>query len=292
MVREIGIYILLFFSYSVLGWCMEVTAKWFQFRRFINRGFLIGPYCPIYGSGALLITLLLRRYLDDPAALFVMGVVICSVLEYGISYLMEKLFHARWWDYSTRRFNINGRICLNTMIPFGLLGVGIMYVLNPLLLRLYGHLGDTALAALCGVLLAIFTADAAVSVVVLTHVRHDNRILDKDNTEEMAAKVRQAIAQRGWAHRRLLNAFPQVRHIGAQLRQDMEEVRVWAAESVEERQEKLKEGAAELRESVDETREQLEAEMARLEENWSRREAEFRQRRRELEARMERLRRK
>ena len=117
------IYFLLFISYSILGWLMEVTVKYFQFRRFINRGFLIGPYCPIYGWGAILITLLLKKYIDDPIALFALGMMLCAILEYFASYLLEKTFKARWWDYSNQKFNINGRICLKTMIVFGLLGI-------------------------------------------------------------------------------------------------------------------------------------------------------------------------
>lgn len=90
-------YILLFFVTAMLGWVMEVVCKLIQFHRFINRGFLIGPYCPIYGFGSVLITLLLSRYAESPVVVFLMGMIICGTLEYLTSYLMEKLFHARWW---------------------------------------------------------------------------------------------------------------------------------------------------------------------------------------------------
>ena len=93
-------YILFFFISSMLGWLMEVCCKLWQFHRFINRGFLIGPYCPIYGFGAVLVTALLSPYAGSPAAVFVLAMVVCGTLEYLTSYLMEKLFHARWWDYS------------------------------------------------------------------------------------------------------------------------------------------------------------------------------------------------
>ena len=89
---------------------MEVIGKLIEKRKFVNRGFLIGPYCPIYGHGAILITILLQKYIDDPIALFIMGVVVCSILEYLTSYFMEKIFHARWWDYSRYKFNINDSI--------------------------------------------------------------------------------------------------------------------------------------------------------------------------------------
>ena len=131
---DVRIYFLLFIIYAVAGWIMEVTCKLIQYKRFINRGFLIGPYCPIYGYGALLITFLLGRYKYDALVLFVMAIVVCGTLEYLTSLVMEKMFKARWWDYSQRKFNLNGRVCLGTIIPFGILGLMVTYVTNPFLL--------------------------------------------------------------------------------------------------------------------------------------------------------------
>ena len=88
-------YLLLFFTASFLGWCMEVICKLIQFGRFINRGFLIGPWCPIYGFGTVLITLLLSKFTDDPLAVFALAMLLCGTLEYLTSYIMEKAFHAR-----------------------------------------------------------------------------------------------------------------------------------------------------------------------------------------------------
>ena len=103
-------YFLLFYVCSILGWLLEVACKYQQFHRFINRGFLIGPYCPIYGFGAVCICLALSRFTHDPAAVFSLAMIICGTLEYITSYAMEKLFHARWWDYSSKPFNLNGRV--------------------------------------------------------------------------------------------------------------------------------------------------------------------------------------
>ena len=261
-------YFLFFMSYSTLGWCMEVAVKKIQYGRFINRGFLIGPYCPIYGVGALLITLLLERYRNDPPALFVMGMVTCALLEYLTSYVMERLFHARWWDYSSKRFNINGRICLDTMIPFGLLGMFIMYAVNPLLEDAFSRLSPLATHVVCGTLAAGFAYDCTLSVAILSHVRRENKSLDRDNTEEMAAQVRAALAARGWTYRRLLDAFPNVRHIGEVIREDIEETR----------------------EKLEESKERLEAELEKLEASHRKREREFEARRQELKRRLEQFR--
>lgn len=100
-----------FMIYSVVGWIYETTLCSITDRHFVNRGFLNGPYCPIYGSGALLDVLILGR-IENPFLLFILGVLVTCSLEYLTSYVMEKLFKARWWDYSDKKFNIGGRVCL------------------------------------------------------------------------------------------------------------------------------------------------------------------------------------
>lgn len=116
-------YVLLFFACSFLGWCMEVTCKLVQFGRFINRGFLLGPLCPIYGTGAVLMAYFLPLWTTQVESTFLLALVLCGTLEYITSWLMEKLFHARWWDYSQKRFNINGRVCASNLLAFGVMGV-------------------------------------------------------------------------------------------------------------------------------------------------------------------------
>ena len=149
LLHTLEIYLLLFVTYAILGWCMEVIVKFVEYKRFINRGFLIGPYCPIYGMGAVSMTLCLGGFKSNPVAVFVLGLVVASFLEYLTSWSMEKIFHARWWDYSQDKFNIHGRICLVTMIPFGLLGLLLLYVLNPFFTKLYESFSDNTLLGLC-----------------------------------------------------------------------------------------------------------------------------------------------
>lgn len=218
MIHTVETYILLFFIYAIGGWLMEVICKLIQKGKFINRGFLIGPYCPIYGYGAILITLLLKKYTDDPIALFVMGVVICSILEYTTSYFMEKKFHARWWDYSKYPFNINGRIWLRTMIPFGLLGMFIMYVSNPFLLNLIRETPEIILNIATIVLVTIYIVDNIVSSRIISNVHITGKKI-KDNTEEITEKIAEDItrkvkvilSKRSVLHRRLVEAFPEMK---------------------------------------------------------------------------------
>ena len=124
------IYFLTFIIYSFVGWIMETLFCFFVTKKMVNRGFLIGPICPIYGVGCMLLIFLLNKYINQPIALFALSIIVCSILEYFTSYIMEKLFKVRWWDYSDKKFNINGRICLETMVPFGILGTLIVYFMN------------------------------------------------------------------------------------------------------------------------------------------------------------------
>lgn len=146
--EQIAAYILLFFVSSGLGWMMEVICKLIQFGRFINRGFLIGPLCPIYGFGSVFLCLMLERFTDSPFEVFLLAMVVCGALEYLTSYCMEKFFHARWWDYSQKRFNLNGRICADTLIPFGLLGLAMLYLIKPFLFTIFAKIPHPALSYL------------------------------------------------------------------------------------------------------------------------------------------------
>lgn len=218
MLHTIEIYFLLFISYAFLGWCMEVTCKFIQYKKFINRGFLIGPYCPIYGWGALAITILLKRYMEEPLVLFVMSTLICSIIEYLTSYFMEKKYHARWWDYSNKKFNINGRICLETLIPFGILGVAIMYGTNPILFKLYNQIPQLVINILTAILFIGFIVDNIISSNIISSINVEGNKLIKDNTEEITEKIKQVLRQKSWLHRRLINAYPGLKDIKVKIK--------------------------------------------------------------------------
>ncbi len=221
MIEDAELLILLFFSYSILGWFMEGIVKYIDYKRFINRGFLIGPYCPIYGFGMIFIILLLQNYTNHPLVFFLLVIFICSMVEYTTSYLMEKIFKARWWDYSEEKFNINGRICLTTMIPFGILGTFIMYIVNPFLVKIYSSFSFKLATFLCLFLLIIFLIDNIISLSALLKVRNDGNLHEKDNTEEMSRKVKDIIANFNWKERRLIKAFPNVKFIRSTIKNNI-----------------------------------------------------------------------
>lgn len=189
MLKTIEIYILLFFTYSFAGWAMESFGGIFKEKKFINRGFLIGPYCPVYGVGVVAISILLQKYTNDIVVLFILSTLICGTLEYLTSYVMEKLFNARWWDYRNRKFNINGRICLETLIPFGVVGSTIICVVNPFFEGIYLSIPELYRHIIVGVLSGIFVIDFCVSFTVILGFKGEV-YSSRDNTEEIGEKVK------------------------------------------------------------------------------------------------------
>ena len=207
---------ILFIIYSFLGWLVEVINCSIVEKKLVNRGFLISPICPIYGCGALLITLVLNNYKDDWFVVFCMAVILCGLLEYFTSWLMEKIFHARWWDYSKNKFNINGRICLETMVPFGILGLVIIYILNPFFYNILNLIPTNIAHIISIILLIILIIDMVVSFKVIskvtTTVKKVTQENKKDDTYEITAKARE-ILKSNWKGRRILDAFPDIETI-------------------------------------------------------------------------------
>ena len=100
----------MFFVYAFMGWCAEVAFAGLRHGRFVNRGFLNGPICPIYGFGLVGVIYLLIDLKDNLFILFLGSVIVTTVIEYITGWVLEKLFHAKWWDYTNNRFNIHGYV--------------------------------------------------------------------------------------------------------------------------------------------------------------------------------------
>ena len=209
--KQLCVLFLLFLTYSVIGWCIEIVNELVRVKKFTNRGYLIGPLCPIYGCGSVLAILILGKYSHDILALFILSVVLFSVVEYSTSYFMEKLFRARWWDYHNRKYNINGRICLETMVPFGLLGVLLVSVINPILAIFYASWPDTLIYIISGIFALMLIADNIVSFTIIhKYGATVKKSPTADSTEEFAALVQEKfLASSTILKRRLINAFPQ-----------------------------------------------------------------------------------
>ena len=205
---SLSIYFLLFFIYSFGGWLLEITTVSIKQRKLVHRGFLIGPYLPIYGFGAVFITLFLTNYSDDIVVLFILSFALCCILEYLTSFIMEKLFNARWWDYSDRRFNINGRVCLLNGVYFGLCGLLVILVTNPFLLDFLIHIPNNVLNILAIIFAFIFSVDIIISTIIIISFRNTTTNVHSDNTAEITSMVREILTSKTFLHRRLLNSFP------------------------------------------------------------------------------------
>ena len=202
------ILIALFLIYSFIGWIVEVSAFLIQDHKFVNRGFLIGPVVPIYGTGGILITILLTKYQSDPIVLFCMAVIVCSILEYLTSYIMEKIFKTRWWDYSNKKFNINGRICLSNLIVFGIMGLVMVYLINQFLINILNKIDPILLKCVVSILMVLFVIDFFVSFSVTSKIKNVGKVVFKDSTEEINAKVKEILLSKGKLTRRVIKAFP------------------------------------------------------------------------------------
>lgn len=205
--EKFSLYFILFLIYSFMGWSIEVVNSLISEKKFVNRGFMLGPYCPIYGYSAIIMVLYLDQYRDNVLTVFLLAVVVCSVVEYLVSYAMEKLFNARWWDYSNRKFNINGRVCLTNAFLFGILGVILVYFINPFLYGLLSEVNTKVLMIISIILLVLFVIDFITSMGVTCKLKNSMKRIKKDSTEEMNKKVKEVIESK-ILNRRIFKAFP------------------------------------------------------------------------------------
>ncbi|MBR2523066.1 MAG: DUF975 family protein [Clostridiales bacterium] len=155
--------VLLFFTYALVGYIWEVFYTLLNEGLLVNRGTMNGPWLPIYGVGGLIIIVVLKPLRRNPLLMFAGTTVACGVLEYFASWLLEYLFDAKWWDYQGYFLNINGRICLEGLLVFGLAGVAFTYVFSPLLDNLYSNIGMKARKIICTALLVVFFIDMVLS---------------------------------------------------------------------------------------------------------------------------------
>lgn len=172
-------YIFYFFFYSFIGWFFESCYCSFKPKKWINRGFLRGPLCPIYGTGAMVILLLLmplreatsHPYLNE-LLIFTVGMVVCDAVEFATSYIMEKLFNARWWDYSGMRFNIQGRICLTHTFYWGTASCLFCYVLHPIIdLFVIKQVSEASRDIIVYIILTVFFFDLLDTVINALGIR-------------------------------------------------------------------------------------------------------------------------
>lgn len=175
--------LLFFFIYSFLGWLCECIYCSVPAHKFINRGFLAGPYCPIYGFGALAVIHMLDPFGYNAILLFLMGTIVTSVLEYITSWGMEVLFHTKWWDYSAHPCNLNGRICLKNSLLFGCMVLVVYYFIHPAIEHLVSMVPPHWRMAICVVAVLGFSYDFITTAHALARKNKDFREIENSIRE-------------------------------------------------------------------------------------------------------------
>lgn len=177
--------ILCFFIYGFLGWCTEVAFAAGKERRFVNRGFLNGPICPIYGVGVVAVVVLLEPYENNLFILYVASIIVVTALEWVTGFILEKLFHSKWWDYSNMPLNLNGYVCLLFSLIWGVACVAIVKWIHPFIFK-----GVKILPVWFGTILLVLLGIGMLAdlYVTVTNILQMNRHLAR--MEEIAAELR------------------------------------------------------------------------------------------------------
>lgn len=201
---------LMFMIYSVLGYIVEVASVSLKEHKLVyNRGFLLGPYLPIYGVSALFMDIAFSGKNINIGSLFIQCAVICTIIEFLTSYVMEKIFKVRWWDYSDRRMNIEGRVCLENSCLFGLGGIAVVYIFSPIVNKFLLNMDSQVLHVSAIILAIIFLTDLVVSVMTLDKIRNNLKKMSgaRDATQDVKNAVLKTLKS-NMLTKRTLKAYP------------------------------------------------------------------------------------
>ena len=165
MENQITMLIIFFIIYSFLGWVMESAVRTICEKKLINTGFLYGPFCPIYGIGALIMCLFLEKFEKNVILLFIVSFIVLSIWEYIVGWLLEKIFKTKYWDYSNHRFNIKGRVCLSNSICWGILGVIFIKYIHPFISELIYKIPEKILILVSTIIGGYILIDAVVTII-------------------------------------------------------------------------------------------------------------------------------
>ena len=224
--HDISYMFLQFIIYSFIGYILEVVYCSFLQKKMVNRGFLFGPICPIYGIGAVIIIYSLKNLVNNPPLIFILGMLITSILEYYTSYIFEKIFNNKWWDYSYRSDSINGRICLQNSLYFGLGTLVIMYLVNPFIDSLLIDIPSSVINIFSIITFIIFMADLVWSIFIAYNLR--SRLIIAE--ELKSAKIKMLFEKNNFdklskikfKQNRLIKNYP---NLAKDLRKELNDVR-------------------------------------------------------------------
>lgn len=238
-----------FFIYAVFGWCLEVIYEAVDQGKFINRGFLNGPYCPIYGFGVIIVVWFLNPIKENFLVLYIGSVLLTSALEFVTGFVLEKIFHQKWWDYTEEHFNIMGYVCLKFSLLWGVACLIVVKMIHPMIERFVNWIPHTLGVILLIVLFIGFASDIIMTVLGIMHIKKRIRLLEniseemrkisdhsgerlydavaeirekgeklseknearKARMEELKAKYKTEFEKKGFVGRRIENAFPRLK---------------------------------------------------------------------------------
>ena len=218
-----------FIILSFIGYLGEVIYCSYAQKRLVNRGFLFGPICPIYGLGSILAVWSLSSFKENALIVFILGVLITSVLEYYTSYIFEKIFGNKWWDYSYRPDNINGRICVGNSLYFGLGIILVVYLLDPSLKGIIINIPNNILIIFTSIILILFVIDIIWSVIIAYNLR--TRLIMAEELKSAKIKIipklfinkhNDALAKIKFKSNRLIKNYP---NLASDLRKELDSVR-------------------------------------------------------------------
>lgn len=204
----------LYLFYAFAGWVLEVCAAALKKKKFINRGFVTGPLCPIYGTGAVLFAVFLPELKDSPFFLFLGGMILASLVEYFTGVTLERFFHKKWWDYSGERWNFDGYICLKYSALWGGCAVLAILFFNPLLCRGVALLPEAATGIGAAVMMGILVLDTLGTALAIPGLKREMKQMEDltENLHQVSKLLENAITRR--IQGRMRNAFPNLQKAG------------------------------------------------------------------------------
>lgn len=182
--------ILYFIVYSFFGWVMESVLKTVVQKKPVNSGFLYGPFCPIYGFGAIIMFLFLQEFKQRPILLFVIAFFVLSMWEYIVGWMLEKIFHAKYWDYTQNKFNIKGRVCLMNSLFWGFLGVVFIRYIHPFIVEKIDIIKINDLLFLTVTLLIIMIVDLVISIIKVKNIT-----IKLETLKELTTSIKEKIEE-------------------------------------------------------------------------------------------------
>lgn len=252
---DINIYTLAwyFVIYAFFGWCLEVIYQAVELGKFINRGFLNGPYCPIYGFGMIIVTGTLEPIKENIIVLYFGSVILTTALELVTGFVLEKIFHQNWWDYSEERFNLKGYICLKFSLLWGIACLVAVRLIHPFIYGFVEHMPKTFGIIAISIIMTGFVSDMIITVFAVVHIRNRLVLLDNiaaemrkisdytgeklyngvenskkrhEKYEELREKYKEEFSKRKFVDRRIEHAFPKLKiDTDKSFREQLEELR-------------------------------------------------------------------